>query len=231
MYTSGVRNGPTILYYIYLWVASLDRGHLRTSLVQWTLQSQTVQSHGGINASPRLCFYDKAPRLNQADDTRPEVSITTSAAIPQVHPRHTVNWVPPGKLETTETAPSTPPLYLLRKVRDTTRHLNMPQKRLKEPRPTPYNPQSRLENVRPEALAALEQVPVASGVFGIAFELIRWINGMRCNKETCVALLQSIANHARRIDDFMRLMPVGFLDDPHDPGARVVRKGLDRFRM
>lgn len=46
-----------------------------------------------------------------------------------------------------------------------------------------------------------------------------------------VALLQSIANHARRIDDFMRLMPVGFLGDPHDPVARVVRQGLDRFRM
>lgn len=94
--------------------------------------------------------------------------------------------------------------------------------------------------MRPEALAALEQVirlanatqiPLASSVFGIAFELIRCINGMRCNKEMCVVLLQSIANHARRIDDFMRLMPVGFLDDPHDPGARVVREGLERFRM
>ncbi|KAG8918595.1 hypothetical protein FRC00_012292, partial [Tulasnella sp. 408] len=55
----------------------------------------------------------------------------------------------------------------------------------REPRPTLQKAPSQLKNAMPEALAALEeviklvhaaQIPLASGVFGIAFELIRCIN-------------------------------------------------------
>lgn len=63
-------------------------------------------------------------------------------------------------------------------------HLKMPR----EPRPSLHKAQSQFKNVMPEALAALEeviklvhaaQIPLASGVFGIAFELIRCINVSR----------------------------------------------------
>lgn len=54
---------------------------------------------------------------------------------------------------------------------------------------------------------------------------------MQSNEETRAVLLQTILDYTKRIDRFISLMPPGFLDDPNDGSARVVRESLEGFRL